>query len=192
MKTLENPEVRRIYEGRLNDATAEELRAWMLDGADALALFQKGLTNSCCVPVQATKQFGATHIQTLGALKFFTHFLVARARLAVVEGRTEDALLADLEAYHFSKQIAKGGLMNEYLVSLACQDIVLKHLESLIPSLNHRQCADALLVFESGGDEETPGSVVSREIRWERAIDPAAFVKARTAFWTRTIIKICK
>jgi hypothetical protein len=192
LKTLENAEVRRISDGLLSDATAEELRTWMLQAADTLVLFQQGLTNSCCVPVQATRQFGDSHIQTLGGLKFLTRFLVARARLGVLENRTDDALLADLEAYHFARQIANGGLMNDYLLSLSCQDIVLKHIESLIPSLNHRQCADALLVLESGRDEETPASIVSRQIRWERAIDPTALANARIALWTRTIIAICK
>ena len=190
-KALENADVRQSY-NKLPDATPEALRTWMWEGADAVAAFQKGLTNSCRVPVQATKTFGEEHSRTVAGLKAFTQFLVARAQLAALEGRTNDALMADLQAYDFARRIGNGGLMIDFLVSRACEAIVLKHLESLIPALNQRECTDAWTVLERADFEETPAIVVARTLRWERAVDPTGLAKARTAFWLKTIVEVCK
>src|SRR6267142_1481790 len=76
-RTLDEPEMRRIYNAGVYAASKEDLQNWILQGADAITLFHTGMARQCRVPVQTTPQYLAAHSQDAGSLKFLTHFLVA-------------------------------------------------------------------------------------------------------------------
>jgi len=168
--TLDDREIRRLYNAGINNASQEELRTWMFQGADAITLVERGLARDCRVPIETTQQFAAHHSQTLGELKLLTHFLNARAALAAMEGRTNEALFASLQAYDFAGKIGEGGVAVDSLVSSACQALVLRQLTNLAPHLTPEQCSEAIKIIDQiEARTETPGVVWHRTSDWQKA-----------------------
>jgi hypothetical protein len=69
------------------------LAAFVARSGEAYAVVQTGLEKPCCVPVQVSKQWSAQHYKyDVPRLKRPARALIARAKLAELEGRTEPAL----------------------------------------------------------------------------------------------------
>ena len=168
--TLDDREIRRLYNAGVNNASQEELRTWMFQGAEAITLVERALARDCRVPLETTQQFVAHHSQTLGGLKLLTHFLNARAALAAMEGRTNEALFASLQTYDFAGKMGEGGLAADSLVSIACQALVLRQLTNLVPHLTPEQCSEAIKIIDQiEAKAETPGVVWHRTSDWQEA-----------------------
>jgi hypothetical protein len=90
--------------------------------------------------------------------------------LAEMDGRTDAAFDGYMQAYRFAGAIGRGGLSMDFVTSIACRALVLRHFKSLIPSLSHDQRDEALrLVERIEREQESPELVARRLRRWQHA-----------------------
>jgi hypothetical protein len=123
------------------------------------------------VPIETSPEWDARHQgQDVPRLKQLTHAMIARARLAECEGQTETAFEAYKEAFCFADAIGRGGLSLDFLNSIACRALVLRHCQSLLPELAADQRAEFLrLIQRSAAEQETAAAVAKRTRQWQRA-----------------------
>jgi hypothetical protein len=130
-----------------------------------------GFGKASSVPIQVSKAWGAKlHSVEVPRLKRLTYCLIAKGKLAEMEGRTEAAFDGVMEAYRFADAIGRGGLALDFLNSISCRALVLRHFNSLIPNLSHDQRDEARRLIERiESEQESPELVVRRLHRWQEA-----------------------
>lgn len=156
--------------GPPDDGSEQAARGLVAVSTGAYALVQAGLHKPCRVRIQVSKEYLDSHQKSLAELKRLTRCLIARGKVAHLEGRTDKAFEAYVEAYEFAHEIGRGGLAMDYLIHLSCKTLVLEHLKQIIPSLSGPQCHEMLAVIgRIEKEEEDPGVVARRLARWQSA-----------------------
>jgi hypothetical protein len=152
-------------------SSQEALEAFVSESHQAYALVKSASKKACGVPVEASQRWSAQHKgQELPRLKRLTHALIAKAKLAELEGRTSEAFEAQIEAYRFADAIGRGGLSPDFLYSMSCRGLVLRDCQSLIPCLTPPQKSELLkLIHGVEADQDRPGAVAEHTLRWQRA-----------------------
>jgi hypothetical protein len=130
------------------------LRDFVQTNAGAFKLLHLGLTRECRVPAVTPTNL-TVHFNELGRNKNLAFALMAEARLAELEHRTNDALRIDLDAERFSHEAARGGVMIDSLSAMACENTSLGALSRLSRELNAvqlREAAGALSDIDASSD----------------------------------------
>jgi hypothetical protein len=143
----------------------QDLRAFVSTNAEALRLVRIGLGRECRVPLFDSEVGFTKHSERLSPLKALAWALAAEGRLAELEQRTNDALRAYLDCFQFGHQIARGGVMIDSLVGVACQAIALRALQGLVPALSVRECGDAIRQIEELEARREPANEAARRDR---------------------------
>lgn len=148
-----------------------DLERFVLLNKEAYPIVRSALERTCRVPVEVSQQWDTTHRGVeLPSLKRLTHFMIAKAKLAEFEGRTEAAFESYKEAYRFADAIGRGGLSLDFLVSNSCRALVLHHCRSFLPSLTFEQRTEFLgMIQKSATEREAPAAVAKRTRQWRRA-----------------------
>lgn len=149
------------------------LRWSVQQNARALALMRSGLSKECRVALQYGDDYTSNAMPRLGEFKALAQAFVAEGRLAQKEGRTNDALRSYLDCARFGEASARGGVLLDKLVGLACEATGREHLRQLLPSLHAadlRQLQEAL--GELHRNSESAETVIQHEREWSRRSFP--------------------
>ena len=179
-----------MVRGDLRDTYSDQqaLEMYVSENAGVYALAQSGLGKSSRVTVQTSRDWGTAHANEVGRLKNLTHCLIAKSRLAEMEGRTNEAFDVYLETYRFAHEMSAGGLALDFLVGISCKALVLDRFKALIPNLTSPQRKEALRVIDSIESEEEDAQVVHRRMRrWQNA---ALGLRWRVERWRKTVEEI--
>lgn len=156
--------------GPLDDGSEQAARALAAMSAEPNALVQAGLHKPCRVRIEVSEEYLDSHQKNLAELKGLTRCLIARGKVAHLEGRTDEAFQSYAEAYQFAHEIGRGGLAMDYLIHLSCKMVVLEQFKPIIPSLSGPQCREMLAMIDRiEKEEEDPGVVARRLARWQSA-----------------------
>lgn len=149
----------------------QALERFVSQNREAYAIVTSVLDRNCKVAIEVSQEWSTRHQSDVSRLKRLTHAMVGRAKLAELEGQTEAAFEAYMEAYRFADAIGRGGLSLDYLNGFSCRVLVLRDCQSLFPSLSTEQRAEFLsLIQRSAAEQESPADVVKRTHQWGRAI----------------------
>jgi hypothetical protein len=169
----------------------EEIRAWMLDHAEAFDLVRRGIGKECGVPLRASSDWIREHGALLGPRQGLTHCLVARAEFARSDERMTDMFEAYVDAYRYAQQGFRRGLSIDYLCQVSAEARVLQSLTLAVGGLDPQRAGVMLELLERGKVElEEPGLVLRRTRNLARAISgPGATLRAWGRMWNRMIRK---
>lgn len=125
----------------------EELRDLVSQNVEPLRLVHLGLSRECRVTTDFSTNaatYLGRHMPELASLKELCRVLTAEGRLAELEDRRSDAARSYLDAIRFGQESARGGLMIDKLVGLACEARAEDSLRGLINSLDAKQCREVI------------------------------------------------
>jgi hypothetical protein len=149
----------------------QALRAWVSQNSEAYEAVRAGFGKASSVPIQVSKAWADKHASVeVPRLKWLTTCLIARGKLAELEGRNDAAFDSFMDAYRLADAIGRRGLALDFLNRISCKALVLRDFKSLIPSLSHDQRDEARRLIERiESEQESPELVVGRGRRWRDA-----------------------
>jgi len=166
--------------GNFASLTKEELESLIATNAEVLRLVRVGLGRTCSAPTDVLiTNFPA--VQSHWAVqKALAQLLIAEGYLAESEQRPDDAVKSYLDAVHFGTDVARGGMMINLLVGVACESMGLSRLVKLAPSLEcdrQRAIATKLLELDRGRCDWNDIMRVERQFaRYQARGKPMAWV----------------
>jgi len=154
----------------LQSLSREELRDYVTRNAAAIRLARQGLTRKCRVPIEFSSSYLTNQLGTdLVKLKGLALTFSAEARLATMEGRTNDAANIHFDVIRLAHESVRGGLMIHGLVGLACEAIGMVPLRSLVRDLSAVQCRELARQLEAVDvAADTAGQFLAQEKAWSR------------------------
>jgi len=154
-------------QGVANQATDEELRAFVASNTTALVAAQPGFAQGSVVPLGGMRSIEA-HIQRLGPLRQLGRVLACRAVLARREGRTSDALQASLDLLRLAHAASHGGLFIDRSVGAALRWQAIDELEVLVGAkLADEDARRAIAELQRlGRDAESLQKVADRDLEF--------------------------
>jgi len=163
--------------GMLADKTSDfatlsepALRALMEKNADALKLARTGLSRACQAPLDFSHP-NTSYYTNLSKCKALAQGFAAEGRLLELENRPADAADSYLTAIRLGIATSQGGLLIDSLVGIAIEAIGTVRLEKLVPSLDAKQCLQAVALLESCDSQREPmTAVLARERVWSRRV----------------------
>jgi hypothetical protein len=148
----------------------QALRAWVSQNSEAYESVRAGFGKASSVPIQVSKAWAEHHSEEVARLKWLTACLIAKGKLAEMEGRNDAAFDSFMDAYRLADAIGRRGLALDFLNSISCKALVLRNFTSLIPSLSPGQRDEARkLIARMESEQESPELVVGRGHRWKNA-----------------------
>ena len=144
-----------------------ELRTYIEKNQEPLRQIRDGLTKQCQVPVEYTTAYINNHLPELGGIKALALVLEAEGQLAEKDGRLSDAIKSYLDGIRFSHDVARGGLLIDQVLAIACEAIAVKPLNALRSRLAVNDCrltAKALEKIEL--NREKFATVLTQERIW--------------------------
>jgi hypothetical protein len=144
-----------------DQATEGELRAFVAANDKALALAQAGCSQESVVPLGRMESIeadleGARPFRQLGRV------LTCQAVLARREGRTSEALQANLSLLRLAHAVSHGGLLGDLLTGAAIQRQALQELEGpLLPKLSSADTRRAIAELERLGRAREPVKTIA-------------------------------
>lgn len=156
--------------GPPDSCDSEILVTWVSLNSESYTLVRAGLGKSSRVAIAASDQWFSKHTNDVYRLERLTHFMIARAKIAEIEGHGNAAFDRYMEAYRFAAEIGRGGLALDFLTGLSCKALVLRSFMSLVPSLTPLQANHALQLIDRTENETEQVMVIDkRSHRWEYA-----------------------
>ena len=135
--------------------TVAELAARVEASSNAFALVQAGLQKASRTPgVRPGDELDA-RMQKLASFKRLAYALAARSQLALLQGHTDEAAALALDGVQMAHGIARGGVLIEALVGMACEAVALRALSATIPNLDSKAARSAARRL-ADLDRETP------------------------------------
>jgi len=152
------------------EISVEELRAMVNTNQPALSLTRVGLTKQCRVPPYSMTATTNNHMDNLAASKRLAHQFAAASRLALIEGRTNEAALLALDCIRYGAESSRGGVIIDSLVGLAIESIGRPRLEESLPGTDAITARNiAATLEEITTQQESPVTIWKREAQWARA-----------------------
>ena len=100
-------------------------------------------------------------------MKHLARLQASEARLARLNGSTNEAAQIAIKIVEFGQASARGGPMIHYLVGIACSGLGFDQLKRAIPGLTAAQCRDVMRrLKELGENQETAEAVIDAERAW--------------------------
>ncbi len=122
-------------------SNVRQLRFVISTNAEAFKLVRLGLDRECRVPLRnSRKQFDEEHMPVLPTFKRLAYAFEAEGKLAELEGHPADALRSYLDCIRFGRQLSRGGLAIDKLVSVADENIGMRALQRMAGSLGTNEC----------------------------------------------------
>jgi hypothetical protein len=163
-----------------SQASTEELQAFVEGNREALRLARVGLNRACQVPVECSQAYITAHVNELAGLKALVQALRAEGALAERENRPSDAVQSYLDAMRLGHQVARGGMLIDQLVGLACQAIGMSPLTNLRTNLSAQNWRGVIQTLEAiERDQEPLPSMLARQRDWGRRLIGAKYIVYR-------------
>jgi hypothetical protein len=152
-------------QGVADKATDGELRAFVAANEKALAQAQEGVSQESVVPLGRMQSF-EDHLEGTGPLRQLGRVLTCQAVLARREGRTSEALQANLGLLRLAHAASHGGLLVDQLTGAAIQRPAIQELGGpLLPKLSSAEARRAIAELEQlGRDREPVKKVADRDL----------------------------
>ncbi len=166
--------------GDWRELSAEALKTLVATNVASLQLVRIGLAKGCQVPPYFLNGTNSTHLDGLAGQKRLAQAFCAESRLALLEGRTNDAVRVALDCCRFGQKATVGGVLIDALVGIAIQAMGLACLRDLQLSVDAQTARLTAASLEGlSASEEPLGVVAARERRWMREgrFGPAGFIQ---------------
>ena len=150
-----------------------ELTSLIASNSEALAMVQTAFSNECRVPIKYSMAFISSHLNDLTVLKKLVQTMAAKGRLAESNGHPAEAAKIYLEVIHFGSESGRGGLMTDFLVGTAFENIGLKRLEKLFGNLDSSSCRETAKNLEIiSSHHQSWDEVMRQEKIWNKNVFP--------------------
>jgi hypothetical protein len=126
----------------------------------ALQTVRGGLKKQCHMPLTYDPNFYRSWLPHLTGLRTLYGLLAAEGKLAEQEGRTTDAAQSYLDAIRFGQEFSRGGLVLERLVDMACEELGLRRLRKLVPTLTPAESRNISKALEEIDQKREPWEAV--------------------------------
>jgi hypothetical protein len=147
----------------------EELAALVATNAEALKLLRLGLSRECREPTDFSQDYIDKRVPEFTSFKQLVVLVCAEGRLAELDGHTNDAVDDYLDGIRFGVEFSRGGLLIAKLVGIACENIAMSSLQSLIKSLDADKCRDVAQALQTIDAREEPiTETLQNEKLWVR------------------------
>jgi hypothetical protein len=151
------------------DELHEALRVLTATNQAALDLVRTGLAKECrMVPWDGGSGSGL-HLDDLAKTKATAQAFSAASKLALIEGRTNEAASLATDCIRYGSESARGGVLIDHLVGIAIKNISLRTLSEASAGMdveNARKAIAALEDIRTGS--ESCEEVIKREKQWAR------------------------
>jgi hypothetical protein len=149
--------------------SVEELRSVAGTNQAALELVRVGLTKQCRMPPWEVNATNGAHLDDLAECKRIAHAFAAASRLALIEGRTNEAALLALDCIRYGNESARGGVLIDHLVGIAIKAIGLSSLRDSAAGLDVENAEKAITALEAVAVHREPyDEIMQRERQWAR------------------------
>lgn len=151
------------------DEKREALKILTATNHAALELIRVGLTKEWQMPGWKSDGTNWPHLLELTQAKQIAQAFSAESKLALLEGKTNQAGLVAMECIRFGNEWVRGGVLIDGLVGIAVKNIGLSDLKATIDGLDievTRNTISALSEIESRS--ESGDVVLRRERQWAR------------------------
>ena len=155
--------------GDWHELSAEALKALVATNAASLQLVRTGLAKGCLVPPYFLNGTNSTRLDGLAGQKRLAQAFCAESRLALLEGRTNDAARVALDCCRFGQKATVGGVLIDALVGIAIQAMglaCLRDQQLAVDAPTARLVAAGLEELSAG--RESLSVISERERRWAR------------------------
>jgi hypothetical protein len=147
----------------------EALRVLTATNQPALDLVRTGLTKECRMVPWDDSNGSGQHLNNLAKTKATAQAFNAASKLALIEGRTNEAAALATDCIRYGSECARGGVLIDHLVGIAIKNICLRSLSEASAGMdveNARKAIAALEDVRTGG--ESCEVVLKREKQWAR------------------------
>lgn len=148
--------------------TLVRAQAFVGSNAPALARIRTGLVKQWKVPLGYSSNWFSQHVSRdfPNAKKFGQRFGL-EGYVAEQNGRFGDAADSYASGIHFGVASAHGGLVIDWLVAIAIENIQFGPLEGIVDKLDGNQCKHALAELQAAATNyESFSTIVERDKRW--------------------------
>lgn len=157
----------RSFQGEPRSVPLNELDAVIPPNEDMLLKARKALQTEIAVPVELNLQHSQKHLPEIAQLKYLARAFVYTGIWHERHKRFDEAVRCYLDVIKLGNEIARGGLIIDLLVGLACQQMGITELNRLSPDLNASQRQLAIKRLETLEDNAvTLDAIRKREDAW--------------------------
>jgi hypothetical protein len=152
-------------------ATTNDLRLFLAQNTDALAQIKTGLDHECGVPLDtsASATTNSSRLQDLSALKKCARLLIARGRVAEMDGKDAESTEAFLDTLRLGCGVTRGGVVIDAQIGLAIQGLGLSRIEKSLKHLNAAEVGTLAQSLVTAATRcESASSILQRESAWAR------------------------
>jgi hypothetical protein len=154
----------------LKTVDTETLRAFVDLNRPAIELARQGLSRESVVPIDYDRASLSNHLDDMGRVRNLCRLLDAAGVLAEREERLDDAAILGMDCIRLGAHIARGGLLLDSLLGVACERVGLQRLSALRDQLDSDTSRKVIDVLQQVDSHSEPIEVViRRESAWGRA-----------------------
>jgi hypothetical protein len=151
------------------DISNEELGSMVASNRIGLEVIRGGLARRCCVVPWEMNATNSAHVDFLSAQKRAAQAFCAESRLALVEGRTNDAAKAALDCIRFGSETSRGGVLIDCMVGHAIKALGLASLQRALPGVDAASSREIIAALQYQVNHQEPAAeIFKRESRWAR------------------------
>lgn len=157
------------WQGMTGDEQHDALEHLVATNQAAMDLVRTGLTKECRVVPYELNATNSTHITELGKAKAVAQTFMAAGRLALIEGRTNEAAVFAIDCIRYGNESMRGGVLIDGLVAIAVKSIGLSSLKSATDGMDSESTRKALSALdEIASRSESTDDILKRERQWAR------------------------
>lgn len=145
------------------------LRSLIATNQAALDQVRMGLIKECRVVPWEVNATNGADLSDLANNKALAQSFAAASRLALIEGRTNEAAALALDCIRFGNESMRGGVLIHGLVGIAIKNIGLSSLKSAIHGMDLESTRKVLSALdEVASQSESSNDILKRERQWAR------------------------
>lgn len=148
-------------------SSTEQLAELSVRNQQGLASLREALRLPSAVPVQMSENWFTVHGPELTALKRAALTLRAEAELRLRRGDTNEAIRSYFDLMQLSAAAGKGGVLIDFLVSVACERSAVERFPVLIDGFDAAQCREVIRFLQEFDEQRDPFvALLKRENEW--------------------------
>jgi hypothetical protein len=157
------------WQGMKGEEQHTALRKLVAANQAALDLARSGLSKECRMAPYEMNATNSTHLNDLAKFKRLALAFTAASRLALIEGRTNEAAFLAVDCIRYGSESIRGGVLIDGLVGIAVRNIGLSSVKSALAGMDSETTRSALSALESvQAHSESGEEVIKREKQWAR------------------------
>ncbi len=157
------------WQSRKGEEQHQVLKRLIATDQAAIEAVKAGLTKECRMTPWEMNPTNSSHLNDLSKTKALAKIFEAASRLALIEGRTNEAAALAIDCIRFGSESVRGGVLIDGLVGIAIRSIGLNSLKVATEGTDlegSRRALSALDEVASGS--ESAEEILKRERQWAR------------------------